>query len=339
MTLSSFNTRVRRLLLPLLTAFTVLASGAFAQDDAVILRVDERTETVAGFNDRFEVAIRGLVASMGMPMTEDMRAQLDDLRPEYLQQLASDLVLLNEAERRGITVSDEEITELVEAATAGIPEDQLDGVLQDAGFRDVPHFTDMVRETELIQRLLDSLFEEMEFSDDELQAWWEDNSAQFSSGEQVCAAHILVDELDTANELVAELADGADFAELAVEHSTDPGSGARGGDLGCFGRGMMVAPFEEVAFSAGIGEVAGPVESQFGQHLILVSERIEASEPEFEQHREQAEISVANARIGEIISALTDVADIESHPELLEARELPAAEQESSDEQEDNQAE
>lgn len=317
----------------LLAAFTVMASTASAQDDAVILRVDDRTETVAGFNDRFEIAIRGLVASMGMPMTDDMRAQLEDLKPEYLEQLASDLVLLNEAERRGITVSDAEVAELVDASIAGIPEDQLEGVLAGAGFRDVEHFTVLVRETEQIQRLVDSLFEEMEFTDAELEQWWADNSAQFATGEEVCAAHILVDDLDTATELKAELEAGADFAELAVEHSTDPGSGARGGELGCFGRGMMVAPFEEAAFSATIGEVTGPVESQFGQHLILVTERLDASEPELAEFREQAEIGVGNARIADIISALTDTADIETHPELLEAaaQSEPAAAPEEQD--------
>lgn len=315
---SPFLTRIRRLTALLLAAFTVLASAASAQDDAVVIRVDDRTETLAGFNDRFEIAIRGLVASMGMPMTDDMRAQLEELKPEYLEQLASDLVLLNEAERRGITVSDEEVAELVDGSIAGIPEDQLDGVLANAGFRDVEHFSAMVRETEQIQRLIDSLFDEMEFSEDELQEWWAANSGEFATGEQVCAAHILVDDVDTANQLVSELEAGADFAELAVEHSTDPGSGARGGDLGCFGRGMMVAPFEEAAFSAEIGEVTGPVESQFGQHLILVTERVDESEPEFEQFRDQAEIALGNARIADIISALTDTADVETFPELLE---------------------
>ncbi len=328
------NSRIRRLAVALLAAFTVAASFAFAQDDAVILRVDERTETVAGFNDRFEIAIRGLVASMGMPMTEDMRAQLEDLKPEYLEQLASDLVLLNEAERRGITVDDEEVDQLVAASIAGIPEGELEGILADAGFRDLAHFTDMVRETEQIQRLINSLFDEMEISDEDLQAWWDDNSSEFASGEQVCAAHILVDELDTANELLLELEGGADFAELAVEHSTDPGSGARGGDLGCFGRGMMVAPFEEAAFSADIGEVVGPVESQFGQHLILVNERADAAEPQLEDFREQAEIAVANSRIADIISALTDVADIESHPELLGQADAPVEEEAAPAEEE-----
>lgn len=311
----------------LIAAFMLLAGSALAQDDAVIVRVDDRTETVAGFEARFEIAIRGLVASMGMPMSPDMRAQLEGLKPEYLDQLTNDLVLLNEAESRGITVTDEEIDELVASSIGGIPEDQLDSVLESAGFRDLEHYGVMVGETEQIQRLVDVLFEEMEISDGELETWWADNSEQFANEEQVCAAHILVDELDAAEGLVAELAAGADFAELAAEHSTDPGSGAQGGELGCFGRGMMVGPFEEAAFGAEVGEVVGPVESDFGQHIILVSERIGGGEASLEDFRDQAEIAVANERIGDIIGALLEVAEVETHPELLDTAAAPEMEE------------
>jgi len=76
-----------------------------------------------------------------------------------------------------------------------------------------------------------------------------------------------------AEELIAQLNDGADFGDLAREYSTDPGSGQRGGDLGWFGRGRMVPPFEEAAFDAQVGEIVGPVESQFGYHIIKVNDR------------------------------------------------------------------
>lgn len=76
-----------------------------------------------------------------------------------------------------------------------------------------------------------------------------------------------------ADELLERLQEGADFAELAREYSADPGSGQRGGDLGWFGRGRMVESFEQAAFGASVGEVVGPVESQFGIHIIKVNDR------------------------------------------------------------------
>jgi peptidyl-prolyl cis-trans isomerase SurA len=72
----------------------------------------------------------------------------------------------------------------------------------------------------------------------------------------------------------ARLAAGADFAELASAESDDPGSKARGGDLGAFGRGEMVPEFERVAFEATPGQVVGPIRTAYGWHLILVDERV-----------------------------------------------------------------
>src|SRR5690606_5126033 len=78
--------------------------------------------------------------------------------------------------------------------------------------------------------------------------------------------------LALAEELRQRLLDGEDFAELAAEYSDDPGSATTGGDLGWFGHGAMVAPFEEAAFSLEPGEISEPVQTDFGYHLIEVLE-------------------------------------------------------------------
>lgn len=97
---------------------------------------------------------------------------------------------------------------------------------------------------------------------------------------EIQASHILIKAADEseagktaallqAKNLIKRINDGEDFAELAKEFSADPGSGAQGGALGSFGKGMMVKPFEEAAFALEIGQVtAEPVESQFGYHII-----------------------------------------------------------------------
>ncbi len=86
------------------------------------------------------------------------------------------------------------------------------------------------------------------------------------------ARHILVDSEEKCNELKAQIADGAEFAELAKQHSSCP-SGNSGGDLGSFGPGMMVPEFDKVVFSAEVGSVQGPVKTQFGYHLLEVTSR------------------------------------------------------------------
>ena len=89
---------------------------------------------------------------------------------------------------------------------------------------------------------------------------------------QAAARHILVSTVEVCNDLKDQIENGASFEELAKEHSSCP-SGAQGGDLGVFGRGQMVKEFDEVVFSAPVGEVQGPVETQFGFHLVEVTSR------------------------------------------------------------------
>ena len=89
---------------------------------------------------------------------------------------------------------------------------------------------------------------------------------------RAAARHILVDTREACEELKSKIEAGADFAQVAREHSKCP-SGKNGGDLGEFGRGEMVPEFDEVVFTAEIGKVQGPVKTDFGYHLIEITSR------------------------------------------------------------------
>ncbi|XQY92665.1 peptidylprolyl isomerase [Metabacillus sp. HB246100] len=89
---------------------------------------------------------------------------------------------------------------------------------------------------------------------------------------QVKASHILVADEETAKEVKKKLDDGGNFEELAKEYSTDPGSAQNGGDLGWFGEGAMVKEFQDAAFKLKEGEVSEPVKSEFGYHIIKVTD-------------------------------------------------------------------
>ncbi|CAM3319335.1 peptidylprolyl isomerase [Halomonas lysinitropha] len=86
------------------------------------------------------------------------------------------------------------------------------------------------------------------------------------------ARHILVDSEAKCNELKSEIEGGRDFAEVAREHSSCP-SGKQGGELGTFGPGQMVPEFDKVVFEGDVGKVHGPVKTQFGYHLLEITDR------------------------------------------------------------------
>lgn len=118
------------------------------------------------------------------------------------------------------------------------------------------------------------------------------------------AAHILVDTEEKAIALKAEIEAGADFAEVAKANSTD-GAAANGGDLGWFGVGMMVKPFEDAVLAAEVGKVTGPVKTDFGYHLVLVKETRVAAQPTLDELRDELAAEVEQAAIAAHIATLT----------------------------------
>jgi len=128
--------------------------------------------------------------------------------------------------------------------------------------------------------------------------------------EEVTARHILVETEEAALEIIAALDEGADFAELAQERSTDPAA-ARGGELGTFRRGSMVPPFEEAAFALEPGSYsAEPVQTQFGYHVILVEAK-EAKEPGLEEVADDLRADLGRGAIEGLLDGLRADAEVE----------------------------
>ncbi|HHR84904.1 MAG TPA: tetratricopeptide repeat protein [Candidatus Acetothermia bacterium] len=163
-----------------------------------------------------------------------------------------------------------------------ITEEQLVTYLQGQGKTLEGFKKDMHNSVEMQLRdeaLRDAVVGNVEPTDDDLAAYFEKNISKYTEDEQVRASHILVKDLDTANKVLDELNNGADFAELAKKYSTDTGTKDKGGDLGFFGRGQMVKEFEDAAFSLKVGEISQPVKSQYGYHIIKVTDRKAAHTP------------------------------------------------------------
>ncbi len=123
----------------------------------------------------------------------------------------------------------------------------------------------------------DALAAEIEVDDSALKAFYADNREQFVGPEQRRASHILIEGNDAEakakiEDLAQQLKEGADFAELAKIHSQDPGSSEAGGDLGFFQRDVMDPAFEEAVFNLEVGDISEPVQTEFGYHLIKLTD-------------------------------------------------------------------
>lgn len=110
---------------------------------------------------------------------------------------------------------------------------------------------------------------------------------------QIHASHILVADEATAKEVKDKLSKGEKFEDLAKEYSTDPGSSQNGGDLGWFGKGAMVKEFENAAFKLKEGEVSEPIKTQYGFHIIKVTETVKP----FEEMKESLKETVRNQKM------------------------------------------
>ncbi len=190
--------------------------------------------------------------------SDEGRERLAQARRQVLEQMIDQELIGQAAAEMGISVSDEEL----EASIAGIIEQSggEDGFNQSLAATGTTYddFRQMLLDQLLSEAVYRSVTESIE-----------------SVAEQVHARHILLPTREMAEEVLARLQAGEDFAYLAREYSEDISSRETGGDMGFFPRGVMPAEVEEVAFGLEVGELSGIVESQFGFHVLQVLERDE----------------------------------------------------------------
>lgn len=147
-------------------------------------------------------------------------------------------------------------------------------------------------------------------TDASLQAAYDKRFKDQAPATEYHAAHILVATEEEAKAIKLELDGGADFAELAKTKSTDTGSGQAGGDLGWFGTGAMVKPFEDAVIAAEVGKVTEPVKSNFGWHLILVQETRIADAPSLDDLRDELAPEIEQAAIDAKVAELSALATV-----------------------------
>lgn len=178
--------------------------------------------------------------------------------------------------------------------------------------------------SEVISRVAD-----MAVTKEDIEKAYQDTYLTGAKGQEYNASHILVESKEEAEAIALQLRGGAEFAEMAREKSTGP-SGPNGGALGWFSAGMMVAPFQTAVESLKPGEVSGPVETQFGWHVIKLNETRIQEAPDLAEVRGEIEVKLqqeaVEAKVDSLVSSAkvtrTNKADVDasvlSKIELLE---------------------
>jgi len=243
------------------------------------------TQEVFGY---FEQQLMLAVTSLQQPLL---------VGQEVLKALTQDIILKVEAEKMGIIVDDARIDQEIQEAfgyfaegtptpAATLAPTSTPDTSDDQDGGPDPTATPLLQPTEYTEELFESNYKEFLLSVEDVgvseetirdiieitiirEEIIEIVSAEVpEEAEHVWIRHILVDDENTADEVIEKLADGEDFVDLAAEYSIDTSNKDNGGDLDWFTRGAMVQPFEEAAFALEVGEISDPVQTDFGWHIL-----------------------------------------------------------------------
>lgn len=243
------------------------------------------------------------------------------------------------AQENGITVSESDVNQEIETIKDQISqqaqeqgmnvgrEEAFQQALDQAGLTE-EELRAQLRDQLPVQKVQERVAGGAEPSQEEVETFYNENKElQFTVPEERCVRHILFtkDQKAKAEEVKAQLQDGADFAQLAKEYSQDPGSAEQGGDLGCnpevdptTGQPIYVPEFSDAVFGAQEGEIVGPLETQFGYHLIEVTDiKPKSTQPLEEveaQIREQLSSDIQSQKFGDWIKKEREQRDVKYLP-------------------------
>jgi len=260
--------------------------------------------------------IQRLNRSSNLP--EELVSQLAGrFRAQALEQLIAQELLIQEAKKQNININDEQVqAELQRAASSqNLSMEDFEQLLKAYG-QDMEEVKKQIREGLTYEKILEKQWEgKTDVNTPDARQYYENNIEQFQEPEQIRASHILIStrtndpNADKAKvkaeakieieEIQKKIAEGADFAEMAKEHSQGP-SAPRGGDLDFFPRGKMMPSFEEAAFSLEVGQVSDIVETSYGYHLIKVTGHKDSNTISFEEAKEGIIENLTNQKKNDI---------------------------------------
>lgn len=216
---------------------------------------------------------------------------------EVLDSIIANKIVELEAEKKKITVSDEEIAEEYKVYTESYGGEETMLETLKAYNMDKEDVEEDIRLYLLTVKLLEDY---VEVTEDDVKKYFEENKSYFDVAESVEASRIIVEDETLAKEIIKSLDEGKDFAQLAKEHSTEDNADETGGSLGTIKRGDLDEAFEKAAFALGEGEYTKtPVKSDLGYQIIKVTKKTEAKEATYENSKEDARAALTEQKVNE----------------------------------------
>ncbi|MGD1042014.1 MAG: peptidylprolyl isomerase [Sedimentisphaerales bacterium] len=290
------------------------AGKVAAEDNGIAATVNGIVIKDADVDAKVSTYMERMAAQIPPNMVEQYRTQI---RGQALESMIVEQLLAEQVKKEGINITDKDVNdklnEIIAAQPGGMTMESFKAMLAAQG-----QSFDVVKEQ--IKKTLgyEKLLGIVEVNDAEAKAFYDENKEDFNKPEQVKASHILVKVAPTATPeektaakakidgLLKQVKGGGDFAALAKENSDDPGSKIMGGDLGFFDRNTMVKEFADAAFAMKVGQVSNVVETQYGYHIIKVTDRKEGGLTSFDKAKADIVRSLQDKKKNELFRQLIE---------------------------------
>lgn len=293
--------------------------------EAVVVRVNGEDITRGEVNEMMAMAMQRFG---GQIPPEQLQAVQGQMYGQIKDELINQKLLAAAVAAADIQIDEAEVTKTIDEIRTSLPEDlTLEAALEKEG-QSIEMLQENIREDMAKRQLLESKTADVQdATEEEAKEFYDSNPDQFAKPENVSASHILIkfDETDTDETKAAKkaeleairqsiVAETVTFEDAATENSDCPSS-AQGGSLGTFGKGRMVPEFEVAAYTQEPGEIGDIIETQFGYHIIKVTDHQEEGTVDFEEAKEQLVVYLTNQKkqqaVLDYIASLRDSATIE----------------------------
>lgn len=295
-------------LVSIVLILSIALSGCKSTSEDVVAKVNGETVSREEFDKNFEMYKKIYEDNYGSDILSKNaggnKTFEDLIKENVLEKLILEQIILQEAEKEDLIVTSEEIDNEINTYKELVGGEEKFKEFLEKNNMDMDYFKKGLKKEMSIEKYRDKFISEIEISDKEVKEKYDENPSPYL---QVRASHILVKEQEEAETILQELKNGADFIKIAMEKSEDKASAVNGGDVGYFPIGKMVPEFEQAAFSMNIGQISDIVKTEYGYHIIMVTDKLDT----FEKVKENVEDDILNQKYNEYLKQLRDKADVE----------------------------